>query len=62
MFHDVYNKTFNKTFNKTLIVCADVYYCFSKYLLRAPTKAFMVVSCCSCILEKFVTKEFMSER
>lgn len=63
MFSEMCNKTFNNTFNKMLITCSDIYsYCFSKNLLKAPTKAFMVVSCCSCILEKLVTKEFMSER
>ena len=29
------NKTFNKTFNKMLIICSDIYNCFSKNLLRA---------------------------
>lgn len=37
-------------------------YCFSKNLLNAPTKAFIVVTCCSCILVKLVTKVFISFR
>ena len=43
MFNEICNKTFNETFNKMLIIRLDIYYCFSKNLLRAPTKASVVV-------------------